>query len=135
MQSLSSYVFATMSGKISFITQNMSQLNGSFLALHDSDILFANGSSPKNTNESKEIRDESGLGSGAGITPEDQARFNRQSARPDNNSLSDDDGTTGPGSDHTGDKMPGEEGVTDVTDGIARFIDDLENDDSEKGRS
>lgn len=32
-------------------------------------------------------------------------------------------GATGPGSDRKGDKMPGEDGITSLTDGIADFID------------
>jgi hypothetical protein len=134
MRSIHSILYTSCSGKISYVEQYISE----FSDLLPDYILFANSGSSNRINKSEEIRDESGLGSGAGITPESQPSFaDRRSlaaSENDASSFTEDDGATGPGSDRTGDKMPGEEGITSLTDGIARFIDDAEEDDSKKRR-
>jgi hypothetical protein len=137
MCSIHPFLSSALYRKIAFIEQDTVELTGCLPTQFCNDLLFANSGSNSKRIKTEEIRDESGLGSGAGVTPGDQSAFDDHPDRLENDADPsggiDDSGSTGPGSDRRGDKMPGEDGVTDVTDGIARFIDNLE-DDSEKRR-
>ncbi len=96
-----------------------------FISISSEDKLFAapaNAGGSGKRKQTEEIWDESGLGSGAGATSEDT-------------SINDMDGSTGPGSDRKGDKMPGEDGITSVTDSIANAIDRAQDDDDDKDKS
>ncbi len=105
----------------------LQDINSDFdsIFLRNSDKIFAastNAGGPGKRKQTEEIRDESGLGSGAGVTSDDA-------------SINDMDGSTGPGSDRKGNKMPGEDGITSITDAIADAIDRAEDDNDDAGRN
>ncbi len=110
----------------SLITRNGSHLQevlthlDAFWPAYSDDKLFSaptdagNAGNSSGRKQDEEIRDESGLGSGAGVTSDTDQ---------------DPSGATGPGSDRKGDKIPGEDGITKITDAIAKAIDRAEEDD------
>lgn len=122
MRSLPLNLSLTCLDNISIASQNISEFDCCLPAY----ILFANSGNAGKAKKSEVIRDESGLGSGAGITPDDQSSLAKMENDNSASSLTEDDGATGPGSDRSGDKIPGEDGITSLTDGIAKFIDDAE---------
>jgi hypothetical protein len=136
MNILHTYIQIPFSGSNFLPEQNPDGSNSHLITAMYAFICFADGGSPNKANKGEEIRDESGLGSGAGVTPGDQAAFNSRQSSSESETAraetADDAGATGPGSDREGDKMPGEDGITSVTDGIAKFIDDAEADNDSK---
>lgn len=95
--------------------------------------VFADSSSGKKANRlntDDEIKDESILGSAPGVTLNDSPTASDQRVISDDARSAERDesaGATGPGSDRKGDEMPGEKGITSLTDGIADFIDKAED--------
>jgi hypothetical protein len=117
-------LFPLISRKVSGLQENNTDLDCFFLTSACNDKIFAASTDAGNAGGSgkrkqvEEIKDESGLGSGAGVTSDEPVANIDPSE------------STGPGGNRKGDKMPGEDGITSITDSIADAIDRAQDDDS-----